>query len=152
MSRITIQEVKGWLETTKFPITNLDTDLLDQLEFEVLGRVGSTYDTTLWIDEASTPRLVRVAIAKMYAGWLYHRAYSEEEGTTNAHAQLLWDNAELLITGIIGGAIDLPDALPQPESGTGGPSFYPNDASSAEPASWDDGSLGPNKFSMGQVF
>jgi hypothetical protein len=150
MSRIDIKDAKGWVESTKFSVTSLDTDLLDQIETEVLGRIGSTYDTALWIDPTTTPRLVRTAIAKLYVVWLYRRTYAEDEGDS-PYAEQLAANAELLVSGIIDGVIELPDANPQPDS-AGQPSSYPNDLSSSMEPTWDDPSLGPAKFSMGKVF
>lgn len=152
MSRITVQDAQGWVQTSKFTIGALDTNLLDQLEAEVLGRLGSTYDTSVWIDTTTTPRLVRTAIAKLYVCYLYMKAYSEDEDGTPTYAFRLQQNAEMLISGINDGTIELPDADPI-SPGAGQPEFYPNDVSSSyEPGTWGDDSLGPNSFSMGKVF
>jgi len=151
MSRITIQNARGWVRGTKFSIGDIDVDLCDQIEGEVLARISSSYDTSLWVDVASTPSLVRTAIAKMYVAWLYAKAYSEDEETVPEYARALQANAEMLIVGIIDGTITLPDALPS-DSGSGQPSFYPTDASSSQCPTGDDSSLGDAHFSMGKVF
>jgi hypothetical protein len=151
MSRITVQEAKGWVRGTKFTITAIETDLCNQIEGEVLARLSSTYSVAAWVDVATTPSLVRTAIAKMYVAWLYAAAYSEDEETVPEYARALQANAEMLIVGIIDGTITLPDALPS-SAGAGQPSFYPNDASSALSPTSDDSSLGEANFSMGKVF
>jgi hypothetical protein len=149
MTVITVQEVKGWVETTKLPITALDLNFLPQLEAEVFARLGTVYDTTVWLDPDTTPAIVRVCITKLYAAWIYDRAYSENQGVTNDYAAMLRGNAEMLITGLIDGTIEIPGVIP---ISSPNPAFYPNDASSALDPTVDDSSLGPARFSMGKVF
>ena len=151
MSRITVQNAKGWVRSTKFNVGDIDTDLCDQIESEVLARISSSYDVSTWLDASTTPSLVRTAIAKLYVAWLYAKAYSEDEETVPEYARALQANAEMLIVGIIDGTINLPDALPS-DSGSGQPSFYPTDASSSMCPTDDDSSLGDASFSMGRVF
>lgn len=149
MARVTISDVKGWVETTKLNPVALDPDLTPQLEEEVLSRIGTVYDTSTWTNETNTPNLVKVIIAKTYAGWLYDKYYSENQSEPNNYAQMLKANAEMLIAGLIDGTIELPNVTPAtPQSA----SFYPNDASSAQEPTLDDPSLGPAKFSLGRVF
>jgi hypothetical protein len=148
--RVTLGQCQAWAEKSKLTLTSLDEELLDQIETEVLAQIGVTYNTSTWIDTLTTPKLVQIAISKKYVVWVYERQYSENvpEGGS-AYAQRLDANAEMLITGIVDGTIELPGL----ELGTGGqPSFYPNDSSSALEPTVDDRSLGPAKFSMGQVF
>lgn len=152
MSLITIQDAKGWVQTGKFTIAELDADLLNQIEAEVLGRVSATYSVTTWLTPQTTPRLVRVAIAKLYVAYLYMRTYSEDEDSTPSYSYNLRLNSEMLITGIIDGTIVLPEVDPS-TSTAGDPSFYPTDLSSSyEAGTWGDNSLGDAKFSMGRVF
>jgi hypothetical protein len=151
MSRITVQHAQGWVRTTKFTVGSLDANLLDQIEDEVLARISSAYDVSTWTDVASTPSLVRTAIAKLYTSWLYAKSYSEDEEAVPEYARALQANAEMLITGIIDGTITLPDASPS-DAGSGQPDFYPNDTSSSMEPTSDDTSLGGAAFSMGKVF
>ncbi len=150
MSLITPSDAQGWAESTKLNLSALDASLLGQIETETLARLSSIYVTTGWLDPASTPLLVKVIIAKTYVAWVYDRQYSENQEQGNDYAAMLRQNAEMLISGLIDGTIDIPGV---PITGAGsGASFYPNDASSAlEPTSLDS-SLGPAKFSMGKVF
>lgn len=150
MARITVDDVRGWVESSKLNITALDLNFLPQIETEVLARLGTVYDTVGWVDSTSTPSLVKVIITKMYAGWLYDKYYSENQAERNEYAQMLKDNAELLMTGLLDGTIEIPGT---PATTNQGPSFYPNDISSARtPGEDGDWSLGPAKFSMGQIF
>ena len=153
MARITLAEAQAWAEATKFTIGSISTspnvDLLTQLESEVMARISSAYDTTLWVDAATTPTIVRTAIAKLFVAWAYRRQYSESiEDNDASYAALLEANAELIITGLVDGSIEIPG---EPVL-TGVPAYYPTDASSAEAPTIEDPSLGPARFSMGMVF
>lgn len=164
MARISIDDARAWVESTKLSPVALDLDHLSQLEEEVLDRIASVYDISSWIDKATTPRLIQVIIAKTYAGWLYDKYYSENQNQPNKYSQLLKQNAETLIQSIISGTITIPGTDP---TNSVGAVFYPNDASSAinpntgyyDPAlnsvllaNNGDTSVGPAKFSMGSVF
>ncbi len=150
MARITPDDAQGWAEGTKLNLSTLDASLLNQIETEVLGRLSSAYDTTLWVDELTTPDLAKVIISKMYVAWFYDRTYSENQDSGNDYAAMLRTNAEMLISGLLDGTIEIP-IVPQVGSGLGA-SYYPNDASSAMEPTFADPSLGPAKFSMGKVF
>lgn len=154
MARITQDEANAWAEKTKLEPTLIfaakNIALLEQLEEEILARVAVAYSTTLWVDATTTPRLIRVAIAKSFVAWAYRRAYSEEISDADAmYAALLQANAETIIQGIIDGVIEIPG---EPVTNAGSPVFYPSDASSAACPTDEDPSLGPAKFSMNQVF
>jgi hypothetical protein len=148
VSRITVKEAQAWAEGTKLTITALDVDLLEHMEAEVITQLSSAFDTVTWLDETTTPKLVRTIISKMYVSWVYNRQYSEDVDQGNNYAALLLLNATNLITGLLGGTIELP-GLPDV---AGSPVFYPTDASSSQIPTTDDPSLGPAAFSMGMVF
>lgn len=124
---ITLDEAKAWGEKTKLApawVDGLDTDLLAQVQVEVLGNVASVADTSTWVSPATTPDLVRTIIAKMYVAWLIDRQYSEDQDLS-AYAALLRASAMSLQTAIETSDIDLPGAGDTP--GDGLPSVYPND-------------------------
>lgn len=148
MPRITAEDVRAWVESSKLDPQALNDDLLMQIEEEVLAQLASVYNTSGWTNETSTPRLVKVIIAKMYAGWFYDRMYSENQSEPNLYAQMLKENAKMLIAGILDRTIEIPDE----STVSAEASFYPNDASSAQEPTLDDPSLGPAKFSLGRVF
>ncbi len=107
MPRITIKNAQAWLEGTKLTIASLDQDLLELIEAEVVGQLASITDISVWINETSTPVLVRTIISKMYAAWVYDRQYSEDIDQTSNYAEKLKINAQLLLTGLLAGTIEL---------------------------------------------
>jgi hypothetical protein len=149
MARIEKSDVQGWVEKSKLPIETLDAAMLTQLEAQIIGRLGGSFDTSSWTDHTNTPTLVKSVIAMTYASWHYNRAYSEDQEALNDYALWLLGRANDLLTGIIDGSIIIDGVVP-PE--TGSPSFYPNDNSSALDPTCDDTSLGDAKFSMGSRF
>jgi hypothetical protein len=149
MARITPAQAQAWGEKTKLPITVLDADILAQIENQVLGRLSESFDTSTWLDTATTPPLVQSVIAMEYVSWFYNRQYSEDQEHVNVYATLLRAQAETLMQGLINGDTIMPGV---PASSSDGPSFYPNDASSATQPTDLDKSLGDAAFSMGRVF
>lgn len=159
MAHITVADAQVWLEGTKAHLTSLDTGLETQISTLVLGRLADTFAATVtstWVDNNTTPEIVKQVIAMMYAGWYYDRQYSEmvaAEGTS--YGMVLREYAETLIEGLISGSIILVEVPPgQPETL---PEFYPNDASSTSDAllnntNPDDISLGPAIFGTQKVF
>lgn len=150
MARITPTDAQGWAESTKIDLSTLDVSLLDSIESEVISRLGSAYDTSTWVDPTSTPKIVKVVIAKNYVAWFYDRQYSENQDRGNDYAAMLRTNAEMLMTGLLDGTITIPGVTPI--GSAAGPAFYPSDASSTLDPTPDDMSLGPAKFSMGKTF
>lgn len=149
MARISIDDVQAWVENSKIVPPSLDLDHVDQIETEILARLGGVFDTSLWVDKATTPRLIQVIIAKTYTGWLYDKMYSENQSQPNIYSRMIKQNAEMLIDGILDGTIEIPGT---PATTEQGPTFYPNDISSAQEPTFEDPSLGPAKFSMGRIF
>lgn len=150
MARVTLAEVQGWLDSSKLTLASLDAALLAHMEEELITRLAVVYDTSTWVDETTTPKLVRTAISKFYASWLYDRFYSENQEEGNDYALRLAQNVESIMTALIDGRIVLPE-VPDPAVSRG-PSFYPTDASSAQEPTSDDPSLGGPYFSLGRSF
>lgn len=150
MARVTQREIQSWLEITKLNLAALNTDLLLQLEEEVLVQLSSVYDTSTWTDDTTTPKIVRTIIAKTYASYHIDKVYSENQDEGNDYAARLIANANMLIAGLVSGLFEIPE-VPSPEN-PGTASFYPTDASSAMEPTLEDPSLGPARFSLGKVF
>lgn len=152
MSNIDIPEAQAWCEGTKLNLgTALDGELEASISTQVIGRIAQVYDTSSWTDASTTPKLVRSVIAMLYASWIYSRQYSETVGPgVTTYGDLLRQNAEALIQGILSGAITLSDSTPTTDVGV--PLFYPTDDSSALDPTSDDTSLGPEKFTMGVIW
>lgn len=149
MARITVKQAQSWSEKTKLPITDLDTDLLTQVENQVLGALTAGFDTSTWLDASTTPAIVQQILSMLYVSWFYNRQYSEDQEHVNVYATLLRAEAESLIQGILNGSVIMPGLPPSTEEG---PSFYPTDSSSSQEATTLDSSLGDASFSMGKVF
>lgn len=150
MPRVAVSEVQAWLEPAKLTVTTLDQELLSQLEEEILVQLAPQYTVTGWLTPETTPKIIRVVIAKTYASFYLDRAYSENQDGGNDYAVRLMANANMLMTGLIGGSIDIPD-VPATNSSTA-PSFFPTDASSAQLATSENPEFGGPYFSLGRVF
>jgi hypothetical protein len=163
MSHIVVADAQSFLEGTKANLVTLDAVLENEMSVYVLGKLTETYSdpgfgTPSWVDEDSTPELVKMAIAMLYAGWFYDRQYSEvvsEDPSNKSYGWMLRQQAENLIAGIISGAIALAEISPNEPAVA--PVFYPTDSSStyeAVAANTDPNntSFGPPMFSVGKVF
>jgi hypothetical protein len=149
VARIGVKEVQAWLEPTKLTIAEVDADLATQVEEQILSRVAVAYNTSTWVNELTTPRLIRSIIAMEYASFFIDRQYSEDE-RSNAWARRLSMMLETMLKGILDGSVDLIDVTTPVLNSAA--SFYPNDASSVLEPTDDDSSLGPSAFSMGRRF
>lgn len=149
MARVTQSEVAAWVDRSKIAMTALDQDLLSHLEEEVLVQLNPQFNTSTWVSPETTPRIIRVIIAKVYASFYIDRAYSENQDGGNDYATRLMDNANMLIAGLVSGSITIPE-IPADNPNT--VSFYPTDASSALEPTPEDRSLGGPWFSLGRAF
>lgn len=148
--RITVEDAQAWLEETKGLLGSLNDDLCTQVETQVLSRIAVVYDVSTWVDTDTTPSLVKNVIAMYYVSWFYDRQYSENQDSGNNWAARLAQMADGIITSIISGSVVLTDSSQTNDSSA--PAFYPTDDSSLMCPTRDDPSLGPAKFSMGQVW
>lgn len=144
---ITIDDVQPWLETSKLRI-NTDDELPEEpimSEF-VLARLASRLDVSTWIDESTTPELVRYIIGMLVAAMRYNKYYSETaDDGGNPYADKLEAMAENLIVGILEGDIII-IGVPNAVSSTGTIAFYPTDIVGLEfPEE-------ARRFSMGKIF
>lgn len=151
MARITVTEAQAWGESSKLKITSLEPSLLAHVEAITLAEIGRAYDPlliqALWVNEATTPQIVRTLIAMRYVSLYYDRQYSEDEGR-NPWGRRLDNMAKDLSEAIQTGSVDIPEI-----AGVTGiarsPRFYPNDASSDEAgATEEDPSAGPPQFTV----
>src|SRR3954469_22387678 len=128
MALITLADAQAWGEKTKLAPAwkdGLDLPLLDLVEVEVLGNMGTVADTSTWINPDVTPGLVRTIISKLYVAWIIDRQYSEDEGLSE-YGALLRATATTLMTSITESEIDIPGATPG-DAGDGLPSVWPDD-------------------------
>jgi hypothetical protein len=128
---ITLAEASAWGEKTKLApaLIELDSELLSQIVSEVLPHIGVVADTSTWVSTATTPKMVKTIIAKLYIAWVIDRQYSEDQDLS-AYAALLRAGAMGLLTSIETSAIDIPGVTDTDDTaGDGLPSSYPTDTS-----------------------
>jgi hypothetical protein len=134
------EDVNSWIETSKLSVDGVETQVEVIAVNQVIGRLAARYDTSLWVNRASSPSLAIQLTAMLYAAAVYRRQYSEDlvDGTGLNWAQWLEKSVEGYITSLLDGTIILDEAVLD-DSGLRLPAFYPTDLSSI-----DD----PAKFTM----
>jgi hypothetical protein len=157
MAHIAVEDANAWVDHVKLSVSVLDADLEESLWEQVVAQAAHAYETSTWVDESSTPGLIRKVLAMYYAAWFINRTVSEDDDVS-AYAVLLMAKADQLMSGIAAGTIVLPDATATALNADA-PLFYPNDLSSLAWPRYNapfegclDRSLGPAKFSMGDCF
>lgn len=151
MAYIEINDINALGDGTKLIFTAVDLDLVSSVAAEVFAQIQSTYDTTVWIDKNSTPKLVVKILAMFYVGWYYERVYSED-GNPNSYGLLLVARGQHLIDGIVANTLNLIDSVTPSTNVNDSALFYPNDASSLLFPTDADPSLGGASFTMGAIF
>jgi len=151
MAHITVAEANAWLESTKLNVSSIDTAVEGHASQNILSRLASVFDTSTWINETLTPKLVRTLISMYYVSYIYDRVYADDGENTSNYAFILRRNADFLIGGLLNGSVVL-EEIPDVVTDLMDPVFFPNDQSSLNEPSDDFPSDGPPAFTMGQVF
>ena len=151
MAHITTAEVNAWLEATKLNLSSVDATLEGHSSEIVIDRLAAVFNVSTWVNESTTPKLVRTLISMYYASYIYDRAYADDATDTSNYAFILRRQADAIIIGLLAGTIIMPE---DPVAATAhiDPAYFPNDLSSANSPSSDFPSDGPPSFTMGQVF
>jgi len=149
MARIVVADAQAWLDGTKLTIATLEPALLAQVESQIVSSLDNAFDITGWVDDTTTPAIVKTIIAMNYVAWLYDRSYSEDQEQGNDYAALLRAQAAALLAGLVDGSIVIPG---QETENIGTPEFFPTDASSVLAPTDLEPSLGPASFNMWGVF
>lgn len=147
MAVITASDIQQWLESSKFPINEVDAELEASARELVFSTVSQVYDIATWADTATTPQLIRDAIGMIVASWIYDRSFSEDFPDGTGWATKLYDRAMALVNGIVTGDIDIGEVSTVPV-GESSPLFYPTDTTLNE----DGVTVEQAYFRMGQVF
>lgn len=153
MSYLSKEQVQSWLNDDKYPLVTVNENYETTAVAVVLGKLSQRYDTSVWTDGVTTPKLVVSIISMLVAAYEMRQVASEEDGRTS-HAEWLEKRAMELTTDIVDGCIDLPGVDTDPGSDLGGgPLFWPTDASTAlaEECSWDP-LASPKVFRVGMEF
>lgn len=153
MAHITTQDAQAWCEPTKLDVSpDLDSNLEASVTVQVLAKIAQVRDVSGWVDAASTPALVRSIIAMTYVSWIYRRTYAEDD-SGSAYGSRLAQRADRLIEDILSGSVIIVEEPAESEALLL-PTFYPNDASSAqtEPMNDQDTGWGGPAFSVGVIW
>lgn len=123
---VTLSKVQQWIEQTKLSLDSIDPELAESAREIAFSTLVNSYDTTIWVDVSTTPKLVQSAISMLIAAWEYNRAYSEEGGLAT-YGNDLEDKALALLNGIADGQIAL-EEYPGVGALAETISFYPDDS------------------------
>lgn len=127
-AHVTVAEVQQWLETSKLDLSgSFDLDLEASAAELVLSRLRAGYATDTWVDESTTPTLVRMIIAMFVAGWTYDRSFSEQGTETTSYGKQLESAAMDLLGGLVAGSSILSEGSLERDA-TSYPAFWPTDA------------------------
>lgn len=110
MAVVTLQEVQQWLEKTKLELDVLSGSFEETARSMTFGEVAQQYTVTTWLDEVTTPTLIRKIVSMRIAGWTYKAAYSEDTGQS-PYGDWLLEQAANLVLSIVAGKIVLTDVI-----------------------------------------
>jgi len=157
MSYLSVSEIQSWLQATKHVISAVDTNLEEAAFEKIVGKVGRRYDTSTWVDTATTPTMIINLMAMQVAADEYRKWVSENRGEPD-YSDSLDERIMRLCEGIADGSIILFDGSdeisPSPDTSLGGtPAGFPTDAATEayDTLPFDDGSA-PRVFQMNMRF
>lgn len=137
MALATFTDANQWLDQVKVKFVD-DTDAIpeaDNAENIVKAKLYDTFPTLvpLWVDPASTPKIVREIASMLMAAFRYGRKYSQQTARRSSYAVQLETRANELIDQLVAGTVQLIDVSPIPVGAAVGSSyFYPNDLTGVE--------------------
>jgi hypothetical protein len=132
MARVTGTDVQVYLDEDLFPIPENDT-FPEEPTFAdmVFARLGQIYDTSTWLDTATTPSLIRRIIAMLVAANRYNKKHAEDDDAGNRYAYKLENRAWELVNLIMSDQAVLYDASLIELAELNDPRFWPTDATGA---------------------
>lgn len=132
MARVTPDDVQVYLDDDLFPIPENDQFPEEQSYADmVFARLGQAYDTTAWLNTASTPALVRRILAMLIAANRYNKKHAEDDDAGNKYAYKLENRAWDLVKLILEDQAVLYDATLLEIAELNDPRFWPTDATGA---------------------
>jgi hypothetical protein len=126
MSHVIAEEVQVWLNNTRLTLSEIDDQFEAAAASVIFARVATRYDTSGWVNDATTPGIVRVALSRLIAAYEFRKAYSEVTAdTAGSYADWLEVGAMSIADSIANGIIDLPGV--SETTSPSSPLFWPND-------------------------
>lgn len=104
---ITKDDVNVWLDSVKTNVATLEDGLADQITSTVLGAISQRYSVEGWLDPTTTPLLVKRIISMFYAGYFYHRTFSNDS-EPGVYGDKLLADAQTLLDGVVAGTTVIP--------------------------------------------
>jgi hypothetical protein len=150
MSYLSTQDVQTWLQNTKYKISSVEEGFESAAVAYTFAEVAQRYDTSTWLNSASTPQLILTLLSMQVAAYELRRAAGEEDGRTT-YADALDSRASAMCSAIVSGAVILPGAVVSDTGALGlGPSFFPDfGADQRDPM---DDTFAPLYFTMKHEF
>lgn len=131
MAYLQLEQVQGWLNAYKYDVSvdSIDPEQEAAAADQVIPILEQRYDTSLWVDGASTPPMVLRIIAMLVASFTLRKAISEDDGQAN-YCSWLERRVQKLLEGLVSGLIDLPGVEEDPNAPLSSSIvFFPTDES-----------------------
>lgn len=151
---VSISEVQQWLEITKFEVTYINTELEVAQFATVSTALVERYPVDTWINEATTPDMIRSLVSMLIAGFMYNAQNAENASDAGSWGTWLINYANKCIASLAGGKTQLPGVVREDFTY---PSFWPTQVATdmADPTLGGnpaDPTAAPRVFKMGTVF
>ena len=109
MAYIDVALANAWTDKDRFNLTAIDVNLENQIASQVIERASQAFDTSLWVNTATTPTIIKSIIAMMYVGRSGQaRTQDNINGVDNYWTKLVED-AMRLLESVIRGELVLRD-------------------------------------------
>lgn len=103
MSYITVELANAWTDKGRLNLVTLDEELESQIADQIIGRASQVFDTSLWLDGLTTPKLILSIIAMQYAGrWYQSKTLDNISEIDNYGSKLIRDSNQILDAVILG--------------------------------------------------
>ncbi len=112
MATITAKMANAWTDSSKLNITTIDTELESQIVAQVFSKLRGLYDTTTWVEESTTPKLVKSILSMIYTGMVYNKTYAVDGADTDLYGNMLIADANKLLDSVSSGVSVLVDSNP----------------------------------------
>jgi hypothetical protein len=127
MAYVTEAQVQQWLQATKYNITSLDDELVAHARDVAFSLVSRRYDTSTWVDDATTAEMVLNLMTMLVASYTLRRVIGEDDGGHD-YPDWLESRATTLLEQLSTGTISIPGVPTDGNSPEGGvPTFWPTE-------------------------
>jgi hypothetical protein len=139
-----ISDIQNFLGDDKIIVTDANSNKAgieaDRLIRGQLAGVFTPLTLSTWVDPETTPELIRGISGRLCAAFIYRATYSEEQEAVPEYAQVLYNEALMMLSDIKEGTLTVID-----------PGFEPIDSSGSILSFWPDNTTSP-AFTMDQTF